>query len=185
MVFTQLFEWSCDDIAKECEVTLEPKGFTAVQISPPNEHIGGDARRTRYHPASYKLISRLGDEAAFASMVKRCAKVGVGIYGDGVINHMAAGSGRPNIGTGYGNCAFPNFHAGLVDLCTSCLYVQNKIAEYINSLKKHGAAGSRIDAAGGGPAGEGGGVARRLERRMLAVTGAFPAAVQSRGSRHD
>jgi hypothetical protein len=35
-------------------------------------------------------------------------------------NHMATGSCRPNIGTGYGNCAFPSFHAGLADLCTSC-----------------------------------------------------------------
>ena len=34
-VFVHLFEWSWDDIAKECEDWLGPKGFDAVQVSPP------------------------------------------------------------------------------------------------------------------------------------------------------
>ena len=33
-----LFEWRWDDIARECENFLGPKGFAAVQVSPPNEH---------------------------------------------------------------------------------------------------------------------------------------------------
>ena len=37
--FVHLFEWSWADIAQECEDWLGPKGFNAVQISPPNEHI--------------------------------------------------------------------------------------------------------------------------------------------------
>src|SRR6187397_1784454 len=36
--FVHLFEWKWTDIARECETYLGPKGFTAVQISPPNEH---------------------------------------------------------------------------------------------------------------------------------------------------
>ena len=36
--FVQLFEWKWTDIARECETYLGPKGFAAVQISPPNEH---------------------------------------------------------------------------------------------------------------------------------------------------
>src|SRR5262245_48630178 len=36
--FVHLFEWKWIDIAKECENYLGPKGFSAVQVSPPNEH---------------------------------------------------------------------------------------------------------------------------------------------------
>ena len=36
--FVQLFEWKWTDIARECETYLGPKGFAAVQVSPPNEH---------------------------------------------------------------------------------------------------------------------------------------------------
>jgi len=38
--FVHLFEWSWDDIAKECGY-LGEKGYAAVQVSPPNEHIQG------------------------------------------------------------------------------------------------------------------------------------------------
>merc|ERR1719428_443123 len=92
--FVHLFEWSWADVAQECEQWLGPKGFTAVQISPPNEHISGDAWWTRYQPVTYELISRSGDEAAFRDMVQRCNAAGVGIYADAVINHIAAGSGK-------------------------------------------------------------------------------------------
>lgn len=32
-----LFEWSWEDVAKECENWLGPKGYDAVQVSPPTE----------------------------------------------------------------------------------------------------------------------------------------------------
>ena len=34
-VFVHLFEWSWEDVAKECENWLGPKGYDAVQVSPP------------------------------------------------------------------------------------------------------------------------------------------------------
>jgi len=37
-VFVHLFEWRWADVARECEAWLGPKGFKAVQISPPSEH---------------------------------------------------------------------------------------------------------------------------------------------------
>ena len=40
-VIVHLFEWSWDAIARECEEVLGPKGFCAVQTSPPMEHIQG------------------------------------------------------------------------------------------------------------------------------------------------
>ena len=36
-VVVQLFEWSHEDVAAECESFLGPNGFAAVQISPPQE----------------------------------------------------------------------------------------------------------------------------------------------------
>lgn len=37
----QLFEWSWADVANECEQFLSKKGYKAVQVSPPMEHITG------------------------------------------------------------------------------------------------------------------------------------------------
>ena len=100
VAFVQLFEWPWPDIAQECENFLGPKGFTAVQISPPNEHAWiatGDGAPfpwwMRYQPVSYRLESRSGTRAQFVDMVARCKAAGVAIYADAVINHMAAGDG--------------------------------------------------------------------------------------------
>ena len=40
-VIVHLFEWKWSDIANECEEYLGPKGFCAVQVSPPMEHLQG------------------------------------------------------------------------------------------------------------------------------------------------
>ncbi|MEK2687482.1 alpha-amylase [Bdellovibrio sp. GT3] len=89
-VFVQLFEWPWRDVARECEVYLGPSGFSAVQVSPPHEHmIHNGAWWERYQVISYKLESRGGNEAEFADMVRRCNAAGVDVYADAVINHMA------------------------------------------------------------------------------------------------
>ncbi|XP_012937880.2 alpha-amylase [Aplysia californica] len=102
-VIVHLFEWKWTDVAAECERYLGPKGFCGVQVSPANEHVmvTTDAMRPwweRYQPVSYKLVSRSGNEAQFKDMVQRCKKVGVRIYVDVVVNHMA-GLGRKGTGT--------------------------------------------------------------------------------------
>jgi alpha-amylase len=103
----QLFEWSWEDVANECETFLGPKGYKAAQISPPNEHIEGSEWWTRYQPVSYEFVSRSGDESQFKDMISRCKKANVGIIVDGVINHMAAGSGKSIAGTTYTSRNFP------------------------------------------------------------------------------
>ena len=119
-VMIHLFEWKWTDIAAECERFLAPKGYAGVQVSPPNEHaVIPNPKRPwyeRYQPVSYKLNSRSGTEAQFKDMVDRCNAVGVRIYVDAIINHMATeatiiGSGgtsfNPNTrsfpGVPYGN----------------------------------------------------------------------------------
>lgn len=182
--FVHLFEWSWADVAKECEEWLGPKGFTAVQVSPPNDHISGPAWWTRYQPVTYKLVSRSGGEQDFIDMVQRCNKAGVGVYADCVINHIAAGSGTSVAGSQYGNRATPIYDqgdmhhtgdlgsncqinnyqdkhnvqycdlVGLPDLCTSCGKVQSLVSGYINRMAEIGIAGFRVDASKHQDAGE-------------------------------
>lgn len=162
--FVHLFEWSWQDIAYECEVFLGPKGYAAVQVSPPNEHIQGSPWWTRYQPVSYQLVSRSGDEAAFRDMVRRCHAAGVKIYADAVINHTADQVPGPGVGgTIYGRKNHPTipfapgdyhddcnindsdyynnagrvFNCGLnslPDLNTSRSDVQDRIAAYLRRL---------------------------------------------------
>ncbi len=103
-VAVHLFEWRWDDVAVECETFLGPRGFAAVQVSPPNEHrlVAGYPWWQRYQPVSYILGSRSGDAEAFADMVRRCARAGVKVYADAVINHMTGSrfADDPRWGTG-------------------------------------------------------------------------------------
>lgn len=178
--FVHLFEWKWTDIARECETYLGPAGFAAVQVSPPSEHavLGGAPWYQRYQTVSYELTqSRSGSAAEFQDMVARCARVGVGIYVDAVINHMTAQtSGTGSAGTKYTKYEYPNlytktdFHSptcaimgadyvgsadnvrncelvGLADLNTGSDPVRDKIAGYLNALVDLGVAGFRIDAA--------------------------------------
>ena len=126
--FVHLFEWSWVDIARECTEFLGPKGYAAVQISPPMEHISGEQWWTRYQPVSYKLESRSGTAAEFATMVATCDAAGVAIYADAVLNHGAAGSGVGINGTAYGNpprtihnlYSQPDYHHVGSDLTKNC-----------------------------------------------------------------
>lgn len=106
-VFVQLFEWPWQDIAKECESYLGPAGFSAVQISPPHEHLFWKTTPwwDRYQVVSYNIISRAGNEAEFVDMVQRCQNVGVDIYADVVINHMTG----MRDGVGFGGTTFTHY----------------------------------------------------------------------------
>lgn len=106
-VFVQLFEWPWKDIATECETYLGPNGFSAVQVSPPQEHIKTENNFwwERYQPVSYNILSRSGTEDEFKDMVNRCHNAGVDIYVDAVINHM---SGFEQ-GTGFSGSSFTHF----------------------------------------------------------------------------
>ncbi|MBI5890323.1 MAG: alpha-amylase family protein [Nitrosomonadales bacterium] len=172
-VFVHLFEWRWTDIASECENQLGPKGFKAVQISPPQEDIVAAPWWTRYQPVSYNIDqSRSGTRAEFIDMVNRCRAAGVDIYADAVINHMTAGSGTGRNGTVYGKYTYPGLYAqsdfhtpcsidnyrdaanvqdcelvGLADLDTASASVRQKIADYLAGLMRLGVAGFRLDAA--------------------------------------
>jgi alpha-amylase len=114
--FVHLFEWHWPDVAAECETVLGPAGYTAVQVSPPNEHITGPAWWTRYQPVSYLIESRGGTREEFADMVKRCGAAGVAVYADAITNHMAGfPSGVGVAGSEYAEYDYPAVPYGYDD----------------------------------------------------------------------
>jgi alpha-amylase len=117
-VIVHLFEWPWASVANECTTVLGPKGFGGVQVSPPQEHVelpgSGYPWWQDYQPVSYRLVSRRGDRAAFASMVSTCHAAGVKIYVDAVLNHMAGGAstGTGSAGSTYSHYAYPSVPYG-------------------------------------------------------------------------
>ncbi|WP_062647667.1 alpha-amylase [Streptomyces maremycinicus] len=168
-----LFEWNFASVAKECTNTLGPAGYGYVQVSPPAEHIQGSQWWTSYQPVSYRIAGRLGDRAAFQSMVNTCHAAGVKVVVDTVVNHMSAGSGTGTGGSSYTKYAYPGLYSsydfddctaqvsnysdrwnvqhcelvGLADLDTGEEYVRKTVAGYMNDLLTLGVDGFRIDAA--------------------------------------
>jgi alpha-amylase len=168
-----LFEWNFASVAKECTTALGPAGYGYVQVSPPAEHIQGAQWWTSYQPVSYRIAGRLGDAAAFRSMVDTCHAAGVKVVVDTVINHMSAGGGTGTGGSSYTKYAYPGLYSsydfddctstitdyadradvqncellGLADLDTGEEYVRSAIAGYLNSLLAHGVDGFRVDGA--------------------------------------
>jgi len=86
----KLWEWSFNDIARECETFLGPNGFDAVQVMPVTEHIMGGAWTVKYQPVSFLLNSRSGTAEEFKCMVATCRAAGVEVIADVVLNHIAA-----------------------------------------------------------------------------------------------
>ncbi|SCK08704.1 alpha-amylase [Streptomyces sp. WMMB 714] len=172
-VTATLFERPFSEVGKACKDSLGPAGYGYVEVSPATEHIEGSQWWTSYQPVSYKIAGRLGDEAAFKSMISTCHEAGVKVIADAVINHMAAGSGKGTGGTEYSKYEYPgtygdaDFHGcrkdisdytnrenvqtcelvGLSDLDTGSDNVRSTIAAYLDSLRGMGVDGFRIDAA--------------------------------------
>ncbi|XP_041979083.1 alpha-amylase-like [Aricia agestis] len=110
-----LFEWKWKDVAEECERFLAPKGYGAVQISPPSENLiirnnGNRPWYERYQVMSYQLVTRSGGEEELLDMTRRCNKVGVRIYADVVINHMTGNAAAGSVGTGGSTADFDHYH---------------------------------------------------------------------------
>ncbi|MET9632705.1 alpha-amylase family protein [Lentzea sp. NPDC006480] len=195
-VIVQLFEWNWRSVAAECP-RLANYGY--VQVSPPQEHVTGPQWWTQYQPVSYKIESRLGTRAEFASMVTACHNAGVKVLVDAVINHTTGGSGTGWAGSPYthydhpGTYASWDFHhcgrngnddivnygdrwevqncelVNLADLATDTTYVRDKIAAYLNDLLSLGVDGFRLDASKHMPAADIAAIKSRLTRSPYIV----------------
>ncbi|MFD7628061.1 carbohydrate-binding module family 20 domain-containing protein [Streptomyces sp. NPDC059851] len=185
-----LFEWRFESVARACTETLGPAGYGYVQVSPPQEHIQGPQWWTSYQPVSYKIAGRLGDRAAFKTMIDTCHAAGVKVVADSVINHMAAGDGVGTGGSPYTKYGYSGTYSGadmddcraeitnyqdrgnvqncelvqLADLDTGEDYVRGRIAAYLNDLLSLGVDGFRIDAAKHMPAADLANIKSRLTR---------------------
>ncbi|MFJ4867615.1 carbohydrate-binding module family 20 domain-containing protein [Streptomyces sp. NPDC088757] len=185
-----MFEWKFSSVAKECTDRLGPAGYGYVQVSPPQEHVQGGQWWTSYQPVSYRIAGRLGDRAAFKSMIDTCHAAGVKVVVDSVINHMANGSGTGTGGTPFSKYDYPGLYSGadmddcraeitnyqdranvqncelvkLPDLDTGEDHVRGKIAGYLNDLLSLGVDGFRIDAAKHMPAADLAAIKSRLTK---------------------
>nr|WP_202867271.1 alpha-amylase family protein [Kribbella pittospori] len=113
-VIVQLFEWNWKSVGQECVQVLGPKGYGAVQVSPPQEHVvlpsAGYPWWQDYQPVSYKIDNtRRGTRSEFIAMVNSCHAAGVKVYVDAVINHMTGGSsgGVGSAGSSYSHYVYP------------------------------------------------------------------------------
>lgn len=105
-VVVQLFQWPWESVAAECTSVLGPKGFGAVQVSPPQEHVVLDEEGhpwwQDYQVVSYLTDTRRGDREDFKDMVAACHDAGVEVYADVVVNHTTGpGSGVGSAGSEY------------------------------------------------------------------------------------
>lgn len=124
-VSVQMFQWNWDDIATECTQWLGPKGFGAVQISPPGASKVANGWWAVYQPVNHaSLSSRFGDAAKFANMVTACHNAGVRVYADIVVNQLADGSGTATDGSTWdaGTLRYPRFSAN--DFHGNCTIAQ-------------------------------------------------------------
>src|SRR5690348_9693519 len=112
-VIANLFEWPWTSVSSECANVLGPKGYGAVQVSPPEESVSLPANNPAhpwwevYQPASYQLSSRMGNRGQFSAMVQACHAAGVKVYVDAVVNHMT-GSGSAGA-SGYAGSTFSKY----------------------------------------------------------------------------
>lgn len=115
-VVANLFEWNWNSVATECSTVLGPKGYSAVQVSPPQDSLKrtalGNGSDTILHPwwevyqpVDYNLTSRMGNEAEFKAMVTTCRAAGVKVIVDAVINHM---TGQGNLS--YGGVSYTKYN---------------------------------------------------------------------------
>jgi alpha-amylase len=138
--FVHLFEWRWTDVAKECALFLGPKGFAAVQVSPPSEHaiLAGYPWWQRYQTVDYALDrSRSGTREEFAAMVQACAAAGVDVYVDAVINHMTAQTtGTGSNGTRYQKYAYTGLYDANDFHQPTCQIVQSDYTDSADHVRR-------------------------------------------------
>ncbi len=122
----QMFHWKWNDIAKECTNWLGPKGYGAVQISPPNSTAVLGFWYDLYQPVDFSnLNSRMGTSAELQSMINTCHTAGVRVYADVVINHLARSGTVSSANVAYNPTAlsYPRFSAS--NFHSACEIVQS------------------------------------------------------------
>ena len=177
MIIVHPFQWTYDNIAKECTEVLGPSGFDGVQISQPAEHIARtDVWWAVYQPVNFNNFTTMtGNEQQLRAMIKTCHDAGVKVFADAVFNQRGSagstGLGGSHFNGDQNNPSYPDLNAddfhrnncsinygnawtirncalsGMPDIATDNPSTQDKIAGYLKNLMSMGVDGFRIDAA--------------------------------------
>ncbi|MGE4070849.1 MAG: alpha-amylase family protein [Lysobacterales bacterium] len=96
-VMLHAFNWRYADVAAQASL-IKAQGYASVLVSPPLRS-EGNAWWARYQPQDFRLIDNpLGNTEDFRAMSEQLAAVGLRLYADIVINHMANEAGqRPDL----------------------------------------------------------------------------------------
>lgn len=96
-VMLHAFNWRYADVAAQAPL-IKAQGYGSVLVSPPLRS-EGSAWWARYQPQDFRLIDNpLGNTEDFRAMSEQLAAVGLRLYADIVINHMANEAGqRPDL----------------------------------------------------------------------------------------
>lgn len=177
MIIVHPFQWTYNNLAKECTEYLGPSGFDGLQISQPAEHIKRtDVWWAVYQPVNFKNFTTMtGNEAELKAMIKACNDAGVKVFADAVFNQRG-NTGNEGLGGSHfssGGYSYPDGFAGedfhrkgctisnyadaynvrfcdlssMPDIATDNPSTQSKIADYLASLMNMGVYGFRVDAA--------------------------------------
>lgn len=105
-VWVQFFQWSWDSIREFCESGAH-EGISGIVLPPVHEHIALTPPTwwERYQIVSYKLITRSGNEEGLKRILRSCHRVGIKVYVDLILNHMAGFDS----GQGFGGTQFTKF----------------------------------------------------------------------------
>lgn len=160
-VILHCFDWKYNDIKTELP-NIAKAGFTSVQTSPAQVGVSSGIWYWLYQPLGYYAgTNDLGTVEELRSLCEEADKYGIKVIVDVIANHLAGD--HTNIQSDlkdsqYWHSDFPatdwtnRYHVtygniGMPDVNTEHSYVQQCVANYINSLKDLGVDGIRWDTA--------------------------------------
>jgi len=99
----ELFGWPHAEIEAEC-ADLAAMGYLGVKVFPVMEQLMSTEPFQNflnpwyfmYQPVSYRLQGRMGTRDDLRKMIHTCRSLGVRVYADAVVNHMAGGGNDAN-----------------------------------------------------------------------------------------
>lgn len=94
----EMFGWPHEDVGEECAF-LAQAGYLGAKLYPVTEQVMSvepfqnvmNPWYFMYQPISYRFQGRMGNQSALVEAITRCRSVGVRMYADAVVNHLAAG----------------------------------------------------------------------------------------------
>ena len=161
-VILHCFDWKYTDIIEELD-NIAKAGFSTIQTSPVQPAGGTGPWYWLYQPTAFSVAENgdLGTAAELKELCEKAEQYGIKVVVDVVANHLAGDHDAiqqdlvaDEYWHDYGPCKQYSDRTqvimgdiGMQDLNTENTYVQQVVADYVNSLKELGVDGIRWDAA--------------------------------------